>query len=156
MTTFPEIIHFFSEKMKASPPEEEIIEGQVALYVNEVPVSIIWKEEFKGLLIEAEMGFFLSKIPQHRLQLLATRNFLGLETFGKAFCLGENGITLKFTKVLTAGVSAGECWEELLNFLDAYQHFFKEIKRWPEFTPIFNSGEDDQTGSIPNYQHILG
>jgi hypothetical protein len=155
MADFKQIIYFFSEKMKAEPPIHEIEEGHVSIFMEEVPLTIEWKEEFGGILIESELGFFLSKIPTERLQLLVTKNFLGLETFGNTFCLAKNGITLKLSKTLTSGNSPGECWELLLSFLDAYQMFYGEIRKWPEFTPIKNSGGENPSVSIPNY-HILG
>ena len=102
------------------------------------------------------MGFFMRRIPKEKLRILATQNFLGLQTDGNALCLEENGITLKLTRTLSSGASKAEYWDRLLHFLDAYVHLLKEYKRWPEFTPILNTGEDDQTGSIPNYHHIQG
>ena len=151
---FKELIFYFGEKLKAKPPLEDIELGLVELSMKGVPVTLSVSKDPGGLLIEADLGFFLSKPPQDILKLLAKSNYLSIETEGCAFCFAENGVTIQLVASTSAGASPGENWERLMRFLDTYIAWRARLNECEAFTPLSNF--DDHTGSYPNYHHIKG
>ena len=68
--------------------------------------------------------------------MLATSNFLGVNTGGCTLALDEAGVSLSLHAYTTSGASPQENWEWLHRLLSVAREWNKELIRWEEFVPL--------------------
>jgi len=134
--SFRETLEFFSEKLKAKPPEEDLEAGEVELVIDELRM-IISKGTTEGSLnMVITLGLMLQPIREARLKELASSNFLGINTGGCTFAFDEAGVSLELRVNLTAASSPQESWEWLHRLLHVATEWNKNLVLWEEFVPL--------------------
>ena len=134
--TFREILTFFGQQLRSTPPQEALVRGRVELNVDDVRIQL-YRGRIEGtLVIDIDVGFFLIKPKGEQLEALVRANFLGVDTGGCAFAFDSTGVTLVLRAVSSPGSSLRDNWEWLHRSLNVYHHWSRELSQWKEFTPL--------------------
>lgn len=134
--SFDEIISSFSDKLKATPPQEDLEAGEVEIVVDQTPIFLSKGAFEGGFNFSLTLGLILQPIREARLKELATANFLGIDTGGCTLALDDAGVTLMLTARLTPPLSPQECWEWLHRLLHVATEWNKNLSEWEEFVPL--------------------
>lgn len=134
--SFRETLEYFSDKLEARPPEEDLEAGEVELVVDLLRV-VISKGAVEGSLnMATTLGLMLQPIRESRLKELATSNFLGINTGGCTLSLDETGAALQLRVNITPASSPQENWEWLHRLLHVATEWNKNLLLWEEFVPL--------------------
>lgn len=134
--SFKETVAYFSEKVKAFPPAQDIESGVVELIIDQYRL-LLSKGVIEGSLnMEISLGLMLHSIQENHLLELANSNFLGIDTGGCTFALDSSGKVLRLQVHITAGDSPEECWQWLHRLLYVATEWSKTLIHWEEFVPL--------------------
>lgn len=140
--SFEEIINYFSEKLKAEPPREDVEEGEVELSLDGVAVSLR-AHPGGGVCMKLELGLLSSPLSEPHLLTLSHANFLGSGTAGCSFCIDED-IGLVLLKAITpTATSPQENWEWLQRIWAAGHYWAHTIEGWEEFIPLAHFPDEE-------------
>ena len=134
--SFKETLQFFSEKLNATPPEEDLEMGEVELIVDQFHVIISKGTQEGSLRMEITLGLMLHPIHEEHLKELVTSNFLGINTGGCTLAFDEEAVALILMKHLTAGTPPQESWEWLHRLLHVAQEWRHTLEKLEEFVPL--------------------
>lgn len=152
--SFKETLQFFSEKLHASPPEEDLEKEEVELVIDTFHV-ILTKGKVEGCFsMQTVLGLLLQPIREDRLKELATSNFLGINTGGCKLSFDETGVSISLHGLTTCGCSPQENWEWLHRLLSVAREWNKVLALWDEFVPLTTSqkGKKNERDSSQRYR----
>ena len=133
---YRETLHYFGDKLRATPPEEDVVAGEVELYIDQLRV-LIAKGSIEGeLSFTMTLGLLLHPIPEPRLKELATCNFLGINTGGCTLAFDEGGMGVELSANISPGTPPQESWEYLHRLLHVATEWNKTLTLWEEFVPL--------------------
>jgi hypothetical protein len=134
--SFREIIAFFSSRLHANPPEEDLARNEVELLVDQRYV-VLREGKIEGCLhMEIVLGLILHPLRDDRLKDLATSNFLGVNTGGCKLAFDITGLSLCLHGDITYGASPQENWEWLHRLLSVAREWYHVLRLWDEFVPL--------------------
>jgi hypothetical protein len=142
--SFQETLRFFSEKLHASPPEEDLARGEVELVIDTLHVVLSQGKLEGSLHMQMVLGLLLQPIREERLKELATSNFLGINTGGCKLAFDETGVSLSLHAYTTCGSSPQENWEWLHRLLCVGREWNKVLALWEEFVPLSASPTEEK------------
>jgi hypothetical protein len=147
--TFKETLRFFSDKLHASPPEEDLEGGEVELVIDTLTI-LLTKGKLEGSLhMQSTLGLFVQPLGEKRLKELATSNFLGVNTGGCKLAFDPSGVILSLHADVTCGTPPQESWEWLHRLLCVAREWNKVLATWDEFIPMTPSSKEDTEGANP-------
>jgi hypothetical protein len=154
--SFKETMDFFSEKLQASPPEEDLERGEVELVIDNLNI-LLSKGKIEGCMqMQLVLGLMLQPIRDERLKDLATSNFLGINTGGCKLSLDEAGIALSIHAYTTCGCTPQENWEWLHRLICVALEWNKVLALWDEFVPLITTqstqGKDVKNRGGPSFR----
>lgn len=142
--SFRETLDYFSAKLKARPPEEDLEAGEVELVIDRLRV-LISKGAVEGSLnMSIILGLMLQPIRESRLKELATSNFLGINTGGCSLAFDESGVALQLRVNITPATSPQENWEWLHRLLHVATEWDKNLLLWEEYVSLISEKKGDK------------
>ncbi|HEY4831505.1 MAG TPA: type III secretion system chaperone [Waddliaceae bacterium] len=147
--TFKEILGFFSDKFRATPPEEDLERGGVELVIDGQHVIFSKGKLEGGLHMEVVLGLILQPLRDDRLKDLATSNFLGINTGGCKLAFDETGVSLSLRGDTTSGASPQDNWEWLHRLLSVAREWNKVLVLWDEFVPLVTHTQEKKNEHSP-------
>ncbi len=157
--TFSETIDFFSEKLKAEAPEEDITHKKVELVIDEFHLLVMQGRWEGSLHLKMVLGLMLQPLREQRLKELACSNFLGVNTGGCHLAFDAAGVTLSLHCHTTAGTSPQENWEWLHRIVSVAREWNKVLALWDEFVSLTTpkkEREDERRSDPPFRKNIRG
>lgn len=140
--SFQDTLAFFSEKLNATPSEEDLEEKSVDLMIDEVRVRISEASLEGSLYMEIVLGLMLQPIIEPKLKELASSNFLGVNTGGCTFAFDEAGVALSLHCHTTPGATPQEHWEWLHRIVCVAREWNKVLSLWDIFVPLTSPKEE--------------
>ncbi len=134
--SFWETLRYFSENLKAAPPEEDVEAGAVELVVDQLHIHISKGVMDGSLNMMIPLGLILQPMRESRLKELATGNYLGVNTGGCTLAFDESETTLQLNVNTTPTTSPQENWEWLHRLLHVATQWNKKLDSWEEFIPL--------------------